>query len=168
MKGEAEPKGNGKTEWKHATVNLLAFYFIAFGVLWLFSLCVWWIFSPAYPSWWSYRQTSSLCAWPLISSSQPNSHSCRGTEDTLSICCLGPWDRMQSQFTKRKMDHQTDDTLRLDHHSPTGYSAARGGVGAGHHPGARHCHSMLLINIKRQSCMKRFRTVRWIKFIRNN
>lgn len=32
--------------------------------------------------------------------------------------------------------------------SPTSHGAAGGSVGAGHHPGARHCHSVLLTHIK--------------------
>lgn len=49
-----------------------------------------WICLPAYLSWWSYKQTNNLCAWPRTSSSPPGSRSCRGTEDTPSICCPGP------------------------------------------------------------------------------
>lgn len=52
---------------------------------------------------------------------------------------------------------------RALNHSPTSYGTARGGVGAGHHPSARHCHSMLLIKIKRGDG-----PVRWITFIRHN
>lgn len=69
---------------------------------------------------------------------------------------------------KKKTTHTTFGSSKVVKHSPTSYSTARGCVGAGHHPGARHCHSMLLINIKRQSWMSRTGTARWIKFIRHN
>lgn len=87
--------------YKHFTRVLLLFLQMCF----FFLLCMWWIFSPACPSWWSYKQTSSLCAWPLTSSWQPSSHSCPETEDTLSICCPGPFDRKKKYFTKKKENH---------------------------------------------------------------
>lgn len=83
-----------------------------------------------------------------------------------------PVTRKSPKLTKREQT-QTDDAAHLEawraaRHSPTSYSAAGGGVGAGHHPGARHCHSVLLIHIKTHSCMSHIRTATWIQFIRIN
>lgn len=76
-----------------STFYLFVFFIFPALVLSFFSvLCVMcWIFLPAYLSWWSYKQTNNLCAWPRTSSLPPGSRSCRGTKDTPSICCPGPF-----------------------------------------------------------------------------
>lgn len=60
-------------------------------------------------------------------------------------------EKRPSSIQKRKTNewHITSGSSMVVIHLPTGYGAPRGGVGAGHHPGARHCHSMLLKNIKK-------------------